>query len=71
MFTPENISCADLSNVDGCSPTPLLQISQEELITAEETDDTLKPLFSAARSKEGSDNHSESHFLEDGRLCQK
>lgn len=46
----------------------LLQISREDL-RAQQSDDTLKPLFSAEGSK-CSDHHS-SYFLDEGLLCRK
>ncbi len=63
----------DLSDVDDCSLTSLLQISREDLIRAliraQLSDDTLKPLFFAAGSKKCSDAPSSSYFLDDGLLC--
>ncbi len=58
-----------LSDVDDCSLTSLLQISREDLIRAQLSDDTLKPLFFAAGSKKCSDAPSSSYFLDDGLLC--
>ncbi len=47
----------------------MLQISREDLIRAQLSDDTLKPLFFAAGSKKCSDAPSSSYFLDDGLLC--
>ncbi|XP_067248764.1 uncharacterized protein [Chanodichthys erythropterus] len=68
LSTSESIG-TELSNVD-CSLTSLLQISREELIRAQQTDDTLKFLFFAARSNKWSDLPS-LYFFEDGLLCRK
>ncbi|KAL0180360.1 hypothetical protein M9458_025802, partial [Cirrhinus mrigala] len=44
-------------------------ISREDLIRAQQSDDTLKPLFFAVGSEKCSDPLSSSYFLDDGLLC--
>lgn len=68
LSTPEKTH-VDCSDVDDCSLSSLFQISREDLIRAQQSDDTLKPLFSAAASKKSSDHQSSSYFLDDGLLC--